>query len=237
MAAMKGIHQDGHQNPPGLVDMEDVCGICSDWNIEITEGDEHSGPPRRPFKRSKQNQLPSATPSLTPGLPGPKGQHDHGHALSPEAAEAAMSHAGRFPVKVSKKTVREEETVVCAIRRSSDGCYLIQKRPEKGKPAMRTKTRPRHQLTRHFCRASRRVVGTPKPGTSCLREWLYGCESKANGTRVCGRALWLQRWPWEDQHQVYRGLGKCPVGLLAREVDDARAQLRGRGRPGRRGAE
>lgn len=189
VAAMKGIHQDKPQDPPGLVDMEDVCGICSDWNIETSEGDVPSGRPGRPVRRSEQDQLPSSTPSRSPSHPGRKVQHDHGHALSPEAAEAAMSHARRFPVRVSKKTVREEETIVCAIRRSSDGCYLIQKRPEKGKPAMRAKYKVKTPADRTLCRAPRRAVGTPQPGATRLRGWLYGGESEANCTRICGRAL------------------------------------------------
>ncbi|KAI0845229.1 DNA glycosylase [Daldinia vernicosa] len=52
-------------------------------------------------------------------------------ALSSAAVEAVVSHARKFPLKTVKKAVREEETLVCAIRRS-DGRYLIHKRPEKG---------------------------------------------------------------------------------------------------------
>lgn len=43
-----------------------------------------------------------------------------------------VDHARRFPLRKPKKKVREEETLVCAVRRSSDGAYLIHKRPEKG---------------------------------------------------------------------------------------------------------
>ncbi|KAH6656802.1 DNA glycosylase [Truncatella angustata] len=52
----------------------------------------------------------------------------------PDAAtfEKISNHARKFPIKTVKKAVREEETVVCAIQRKSDGQYLIQKRPEKG---------------------------------------------------------------------------------------------------------
>lgn len=123
MAAMKGLVHDEPRDAPGLVDMEDICGICSDWNTETS--DDVTGP--------------SSLSSRSASLPGRTGQHDHGHALSPEAAEVAVSHARRFPVKVSKKAVREEETVVCAVRRTSDGCYLIQRRPDKGEPAIKKK--------------------------------------------------------------------------------------------------
>ncbi|KAL2276851.1 hypothetical protein FJTKL_00415 [Diaporthe vaccinii] len=161
IAAMKGLVYDEHRDAPGLVDMEDICGICSEWNMETSDdatgaadaieevGDRPKGPSGRPAKRSEQAQAPSSISCRSASLPGRTGQHDHGHALSPEAAGAAVSHARRFPVKVSKKTVREEETVVCAVRRASDGCYLIQKRPDKGEPAMKEKNKSRHQLTWH----------------------------------------------------------------------------------------
>lgn len=147
---MKGLADDEPHDVPGLVDMEDVCGICSDWNVETSEddsaadmvktGDQPKGSSRRAAKRSEQAQVMSSDPSRSR-------PHGNGHALSPEATEVAISHARKFPVKVIKKTVREEETVVCAVRRMSDGYYLIQKRPDKGKSAMQEKTRSRHQLT------------------------------------------------------------------------------------------
>lgn len=162
IAAMKGLVHDEPRDVPGLVDMEDICEICSDWNMETSDdvtgaadaidgGDRPRGPSRRPGKRSEQAQAPSS------------GQYDYGYELSPEAVEVAVSHARRFPVKVSKKTVREEETVVCAVRRTSDDCYLIQKRPDKGKPAMREKDKIEAPADLALCRASRRAVGTPKP--------------------------------------------------------------------------
>ncbi|KAI3395757.1 hypothetical protein diail_888 [Diaporthe ilicicola] len=134
MAATKGFAQDEPHDGGGLVDMEDVCKVCSDWDTETCEDiagaaavAEGTGNPRRPAKRSR-----------SPGPPGRRGQHDSRHGLSPQAVEVITSHARKFPVKVSKKAVREEESVVCAVRRTSDGCYLIQKRPEKGKPDMKT---------------------------------------------------------------------------------------------------
>ncbi|KAF4512789.1 hypothetical protein G6O67_000127 [Ophiocordyceps sinensis] len=50
-------------------------------------------------------------------------------AMTPR--EAIADYARRFPAKVAKKAVRQEETVVCAIRHP-DGSYLIQRRPPKG---------------------------------------------------------------------------------------------------------
>lgn len=137
LAAMKGLAEEPC-DVPGLVDMEDVCGVCSEWNTEPPEdvtraadgaeaGERPGGPSSRRAKRSER--------AAGPRSPSRNGQHKQGDVLSPEAAEVAISHARKFPLKVSKKTVREEETVVCAVRRTSDGRYLIQKRPEKGKPS------------------------------------------------------------------------------------------------------
>lgn len=152
---MKGLAQDESRDVPGLVDMEDVCGICSEWGRETSDnitgaddvaetGDQHRSPSRRPAKRSEQHLVLSSIPSRPPGPTERKDQDYHGQVLSRRATEVAISHARRFPVKASKKAVREEETVVCAVRRTSDGCYLIQKRPDKGKLAMREKTISRH---------------------------------------------------------------------------------------------
>lgn len=180
IAAMKGLAEDESLDMPGMVDMEDVCGICSEWDRESSEnftgaddvaetGDRGTSPSRRPAKRSEQHLVLSSVPCRPPSHTEQKGQSYHGQALSRRTTEVAISHARRFPVKVSKKAVREEETLVCAVRRTSDGCYLIQKRPDKGKLAMREKTLSRHQLTcLVLCRAPRWVVGTTKPGTARL---------------------------------------------------------------------
>lgn len=150
---MKGLTRDESRDATGPVDMEDVCGICSDWGMGTAEdatgvgdrveaGEPTGGRSKRRVKRSQQ--------SAGPPSPLQKGQRKHGDGLSPEAAEVAISHARRFPVKIPKKAVREEETVVCAVRRAGDGCYLIQKRPEKGKPSARETRRYINQLTCNY---------------------------------------------------------------------------------------
>ena len=50
---------------------------------------------------------------------------------SSDGINEIIDHAKRFPVKTAKKATREEECLVCALRRS-DGRYLIQRRPSKG---------------------------------------------------------------------------------------------------------
>ncbi|KAK5653647.1 hypothetical protein OQA88_8677 [Cercophora sp. LCS_1] len=49
-----------------------------------------------------------------------------------EMLDVAVDYASKFPLKKPKKKVREEETIVCAIRRVEDGAYLIHRRPDKG---------------------------------------------------------------------------------------------------------
>ncbi|KAI1382752.1 DNA glycosylase [Hypoxylon trugodes] len=71
-------------------------------------------------KTSKSEKSASSKP-LQPSTP----------ALSNAAIEVITNHARKFPVRAVKKAVREEETLVCAIRRY-DGRYLLHRRPEKG---------------------------------------------------------------------------------------------------------
>ncbi|RCI15113.1 hypothetical protein L249_6638 [Ophiocordyceps polyrhachis-furcata BCC 54312] len=53
------------------------------------------------------------------------------HGIETGAATTISEYARRFPTKSAKKALREEETIVCAIRRP-DGAYLVQQRPKKG---------------------------------------------------------------------------------------------------------
>ncbi|KAG6008155.1 hypothetical protein E4U21_004912 [Claviceps maximensis] len=48
-----------------------------------------------------------------------------------KALEAISSYARKFPIKTTKKPVRVEQEIVCAIQRR-DGKFLIRRRPEKG---------------------------------------------------------------------------------------------------------
>ncbi|SPO05137.1 related to MYHalpha3 protein (DNA repair enzyme) [Cephalotrichum gorgonifer] len=89
------------------VDIEDLCGMCDTFEDVVTkeeEEEEEDSPRKR---------------SLLDGK------------LTSTELSTAIAHARKFPRKVIKKPVREEETVVCAIRRA-DGRYLLHRRPEKG---------------------------------------------------------------------------------------------------------
>lgn len=97
------------------MDMEDVCGLC----LPFEESLARDGPLLR--------EASDKQPSLAAFAFGAK---DGGKASSRQGARVA-DYARRFPAKVAKKAVREEETVVCAIRHP-DGSYLVQRRPAKG---------------------------------------------------------------------------------------------------------
>ncbi|KAF4119414.1 A/G-specific adenine glycosylase [Geosmithia morbida] len=103
-----------------LADIEDLCTWCE----ALPEDAEK--PTEKPAKPAKQATLAAfAFTSRTTKSPQTQG------TSSSPTQEAITNHTKRFPVKFIKKAVREEETVVCVIRRA-DGQYLVHRRPEKG---------------------------------------------------------------------------------------------------------
>lgn len=106
------------KNTEDMQDMEDLCGVCEPFD---ETDDIENQPPVAP-KGGKQATLSAffSKPALAKPTAKPKVD-----------IEAIVNHARKFPVKVAKKAVREEETLVCAVVRG-DGQYLIHKRPAKG---------------------------------------------------------------------------------------------------------
>jgi A/G-specific adenine glycosylase len=103
-----------------VVPIEDLCTLCEPLESFGEEGNGDSETRGSGRKR------------------GPKGKSDaklgedseyfqHSKLLRSQASR----HASCFPLKRAKKPVREQETIVCAIRRS-DGKFLIRRRPDKG---------------------------------------------------------------------------------------------------------
>lgn len=127
LAASKGLGR-GPDVPARTVDIEDVCQLCEPFLDVATE--EPARP--KPAKTSKQATLSSFFTSANPKATQPPAEKNDQHSLSSEALKVVTLHAQRFPVKAVKKALREQETLVCAIRRTSDGMYLLQRRPEKG---------------------------------------------------------------------------------------------------------
>ncbi|KAI0006416.1 DNA glycosylase [Xylariaceae sp. FL0662B] len=136
VAARKGLAPKPTTNT-GTTDIEDACTLCkpfeeleeneSDARLEIKDNtNDELG--RKPQRR-KQATLQSF--AFTQSTRSRKTTNSPSPALSVAATEVISNHAKKFPVKTIKKAVREEETLVCAIRRS-DGKYLIHRRPQKG---------------------------------------------------------------------------------------------------------
>lgn len=106
----------------GLGDIEDACTLCEPFE-EVDDGGEL--PRGGKGVKSEQKDIRKAWSASQFAHGQPNGEP------SPTEVSTAVEHARRFPLKVVKKAVRQEETVVCAIRRA-DGRFLLHRRPEKG---------------------------------------------------------------------------------------------------------
>lgn len=144
-SALKKDHS--HDIPPTPSDIEDACTYCKPFEeYADMDGDEDQdlATSKKPTTKSKaatntkgskkQSSLSSFFFAPQNGASKSKTKSGSAPSSEPDAAtlEKISNHARKFPVKTIKKAAREEETLVCAIRRKSDGRYLIQKRPEKG---------------------------------------------------------------------------------------------------------
>jgi A/G-specific adenine glycosylase len=125
---------------PRIVDIEDACILCEPFEEDVedsdddsTQGKKRSNTKKTDAKQSKQATLTAFafTRKAVNSSSSPSSPSTTASATSKATAEAITSYARRFPVKAIKKAVREEETLVCAIRRG-DGHYLIHRRPLKG---------------------------------------------------------------------------------------------------------
>ncbi|KAH7156700.1 DNA glycosylase [Dactylonectria macrodidyma] len=118
---------------PKMEDIEDLCHLCEP--LEETPGleeDENAKVKTKPApKENKQGKQMKLSAFMFKSPAGDKERAKPKTGLSTKDLEVIVDHARKFPLKVVKKAVRVEETLVCVIRRS-DGQYLIQKRPEKG---------------------------------------------------------------------------------------------------------
>ncbi|GAP90131.1 hypothetical protein SAMD00023353_0203950 [Rosellinia necatrix] len=135
--APKDIHTDSKLNPP--LDIEDACGFCTPFE-EIAQDGEDKDDDFAPTSKknvSKNKDGPGtrkqATLSafFTQSNESKKATASTPTELTSAGLATAVNHARKFPVKIIKKAVKEQETIVCAIRRS-DGRYLIHRRPQKG---------------------------------------------------------------------------------------------------------
>lgn len=117
-------------------DIEDMCSICEPFDDSMLPAPEPPASESKKVaaKKAKSNGQAKLTAFAftkasdkkipEPATPEPQLSND-------KRTERAVEHAKLFPLKVVKKAVRQEETLVCAVRRSN-GQYLIERRPEKG---------------------------------------------------------------------------------------------------------
>jgi A/G-specific adenine glycosylase len=111
------------ERPTDLQDVEDLCGLCSPIDLTSTSLGED-------VDEEEQLQSPRKKSSISSFFDAPprKGRK---RAIKSGQSDSIAAYCQKFPLRKAKKTLREEETLVCALRRD-DGKYLIQKRPEKG---------------------------------------------------------------------------------------------------------
>ncbi|KAI1139654.1 DNA glycosylase [Hypoxylon sp. FL0543] len=138
LAAKRGLVTKPAASKIASPDIEDACTLCKPFE-EFAEHDEDEQNIKTVKTESKQQKsktrmqatLQSFAFTQTTAAKTKKASKPDTTALGAAAVEVIANHARKFPIKTVKKAVREEEALVCAIRRQ-DGRYLIHRRPEKG---------------------------------------------------------------------------------------------------------
>ena len=159
LASRQGLLPKGNKLSTHLVlpDIEDLCSVCEPFEGgssslgESNEAIERDAPkiesnrngskvaPRKQmtlsaFAFTKAGGGGGRRSSSSTGTAVPVSKQENGAAVpaySDKVYSLIESHAKRFPMKVVKKAVREESTVVCAVR-NSQGQILLHQRPDKG---------------------------------------------------------------------------------------------------------
>ncbi|KAI1099293.1 DNA glycosylase [Jackrogersella minutella] len=138
LAAKKGLAPKPTTPQDAAADIEDACTLCKpfeefadeDDEAKIEEAPKQDKPKTRVQATLKSFAFTQATTNTTT-TKSKKVAKQQTEAFGPAALEVITNHARKFPVRTAKKAVREEETLVCAIRRA-DGRYLLHRRPERG---------------------------------------------------------------------------------------------------------
>lgn len=217
LAGAQGLCPSSSNVPMQALDIEDICQLCEPYSDVAAE----EAPARAPAKKSKQATMSSF---FAPSLKTKKDETKSQEELSPEALKIIVSHAQKFPVKLVKKALREQETLVCAVRRASDGYYLLQRRPEKGRYVSYI-----HHETKFLSlsRSARWHVGVPKSHSAGVKRQYCGSQEEA-GPRIRHRSLRPERRLRCSEKATVRS-GTCrrdrqrSLGFFAPQVDDARS--------------
>ncbi|KAH6695615.1 DNA glycosylase [Plectosphaerella plurivora] len=107
-------------------DIEDACTMCH----PLEEAADEAPPTPAAPKVSKAKQATLAAFRFTRKTAEDEPAPAPSSKPTAKELEVIVDHARKFPLKIVKKAVREEETVVCAIRHRNQ--FLIHRRPEKG---------------------------------------------------------------------------------------------------------
>ncbi|KAI0803391.1 DNA glycosylase [Xylaria sp. FL0064] len=137
LASARGLapkHIRTDPNSP-LPDIEDSCNFCKPFE-EVAQnngdGETEIVPVAKNTKaRPRVQRQANLSAFFTQSSESKEPTTSVPAELTCAGLAAIVDHARNFPVKVVKKAVKEQETLVCAIRRS-DGRYLIHRRPQKG---------------------------------------------------------------------------------------------------------
>lgn len=134
LAAKKRLCSDVEVKSTVPQDIEDLCTLCEPFDAAVEDDTVDQGNTSKEPKSKKPKQASLSSFLFTKDdQTQSKANGEESVSLSSKALDVVVEHARKFPLKVVKKAVREQETLVCAIRRG-DGSFLIQRRPEKGKP-------------------------------------------------------------------------------------------------------
>lgn len=164
------------------MDMEDMCSLCVPLE-ETPDDDEEASTTASKASEKKQSKAGPKQSTLSAFFGATPKQST---AKSPQSETAALSeivnHARKFPLKVPKKAVREEETLVCAIQHR-DGRFLVHRRPDKGLLA------GLWEFPSHVLDSATELTG--KKRSQLAKDYVSGLGITAKYTGELGSVPWL----------------------------------------------
>lgn len=118
-------------------DLEDLCcPVCEPFGETEIDVDDDIQQAKERSKKASGKQATLSSFAFTSKATGADNKRAPSREVAgvknPKVMDLIEAHAKKFPMKVVKKAVRQEETIVCAIRDEANR-YLLHKRPAKGK--------------------------------------------------------------------------------------------------------
>lgn len=137
LATKKGLTSIKDEGKDGDVpDIEDLCTICEPFEQEAPLDVEIDVKPEKTKEKSKSIGKQATLSSFAFVAKDSSKQRENPTTIfdkekNVKVLEEIEKYCKKFPLKVSKKAVREEEIIVCAIR-NEEKDYLLHQRPDKG---------------------------------------------------------------------------------------------------------